>query len=121
MLGAYAGMFVAIVNGLRNGFSIRYHKSTSIMLVFFVMYLLIGFLTYKYIYDLLPIIAGVLGTFAMFKLSGIKMRLLGIVSSGAWLTYGIIFHSIGSIITNTSVITLNIFTILRLKGDNNKK
>ena len=94
---------------------------TKHLMILYIRLIKEPFLTYKYIYDLLPIIAGVLGTFAMFKLSGIKMRLLGIVSSGAWLTYGIIFHSIGSIITNTSVITLNIFTILRLKGDNNKK
>ncbi len=120
LLGAFAGMLVATANGFRNGFSIKLHKSTKTMLLFWAIYIAIGFAIYENIYDLLPVCSGLLGTFAMFKLSGIKMRLMGMIGSSAWLIYGIIFHSIGGIITESSVITLNLITIFRLTRDKQK-
>ena len=120
MLGAFAGMFVNILNAFRVGFSIKFHKSTNMMLVFMGAYLLTAYLIYEELFDLLPILSALLGTFSMFKLSGIKMRLLGLVGSSAWLTYGIIYQSIGGIITETSVIILNLSTIFRLSRDGKK-
>lgn len=120
MLGAYAGMFVNGVNALRVGSSIKFHKSTKLMLVFMTIYTAFGFYIYESVIDLLPVLSGILGTFSMFKLSGIKMRLIGLLGSSAWLSYAIIYHSIGGIITEMSAFILNISTILRLRRDNHK-
>ena len=120
MLGAYAGMCVTTLNVFRVSFSIKFHKSTKMMLGFMTVYILTGIFIYKEMFDLLPIFSSLLGTFSMFKLSGIKLRLLGMFGSSAWLTYGIIFHSIGGIITETSALILNSSTIYRLIRDKRK-
>lgn len=120
MLSAYAGMCVNILNSMRVGCSIKFHKSTNIMFIFLAAYLIVAILIYEKPYDLLPIFSSFLGTYSMFKLSGIKLRLVGIISSGSWLTYATIFQSIGGIITEVSGIILNLATIYRLKRDNKK-
>ena len=117
MLGAFAGMLVNMINALRVGFSIKFYKSTKMMLFFMLAYITACGITYQNIYDILPVISGVLGSFSMFKLSGISMRLTGLIGSSAWLSYAIVFHSIGGIITEVSVLILNTLTILRLRGD----
>jgi len=120
MLGAFAGMCVNIINIMRVGCSIKFHKSNKVMFVFFLIYSLVAALIYEKPYDLLPIFSSFLGTYSMFKLSGIKLRLLGLLGSSAWLTYGIIFQSIGGIITEVTGIILNLTTVYRLQRDNKK-
>jgi hypothetical protein len=109
-----------ILNTFRIGSSIKFHKSTKMMLGFMALYILAGVIIYDKPFDLLPVLSALLGTYAMFKLSGIKLRLFGLIGSSAWLTYGIIFHSIGGIIAEISGLILNISTILRLRRDNKK-
>jgi hypothetical protein len=120
MLGAYAGMLIACINCFRVALSIKFHKSNAMMFSFMVVYILAGVSIYEKPWDLLPVFSSLLGTFSMYKLSGIKLRLCGMLGSFSWLTYGIIFHSIGGIIAETSAMILNISTIFRLRGDHKK-
>lgn len=121
MLGAYAGMIANIINVCRVGCSITFHKSTKFMLFFMSAYIAMGYFIYDDWYDLLPVLSGLLGTFSMFKLSGIKMRLTGFIGSSAWLGYAIIFNSIGGIITEVANLSLNGITILRMMRDKKKQ
>lgn len=121
MLGAYAGVFVTLLNTCRAGFSIKFHKSTKMMFFFWGIYILAAVIVYEKPIDLFPFFSSILGTYSMFKLSGIKLRLLGMLGSSSWLVYGIVFHSVGGIITEISVMVLNTLTILRLMSDKKKQ
>ena len=120
MLAAYAGMAVGIINCFRIGLSIKFHRSNKMMFSFMVIYLIVGYFIYNTPSDVLPIISSLLGTFSLYKLSGIKLRIFGLIGSCSWLTYGIIHHSIGGIMTETSAMVLNLTTIGRLMRDKKK-
>lgn len=117
MLGAYAGMAIATINCFRVGLSIKFHKSNKMMFSFMSIYAAVGIVVYKEPVDLLPIFSSLVGTFTMFRLSGINLRLVGLFGSGSWLVYDIIFHSIGGIITEISALSLNSITVVRLMRD----
>jgi len=93
MLGAFAGAIVNLVNVLRGGLSIKFHKSKKMMMFFISIYLTLAFITFDEIINLLPFVTGILGCFSLYLLSGIPLRLVILVSSSIWLTYGIIFMS----------------------------
>lgn len=120
MLGAYTGAIVNFINSFRGGLSIKFHKSNKIMLTFIVIYLCLAIVTYDQIINLLPFVTGVLGCFILYQLSGIPMRLAILVSSSLWMTYNIIFMSIGGIITEMFVMSVNCITIYRLFKDKKK-
>ena len=94
MLGAYAGLFINLANAFRNGLSIKYKNHNSFVYVFIALYLVIGGLLYESLKDIFPIISGVVGSYGMYKLSGFKLRACFMISSGAWLVYGIIYKSV---------------------------
>ena len=77
------------------------------------------FIAEKWI-DFFPAIASLVGTYSMYKLSGIKFRIMGLVGSSAWLTYSVAFFSIGGIMTEIFAITINLFTIRRLSKNAKK-
>ncbi len=120
LLGAYAGAIVNIVNAFRSGLSIKFHRSTKMMVLFIFVYLFLAILTFEQIINLLPYISGILGAYSLYQLSGIPMRVFGLIGSFLWLTYNIIFMSIGGIITECFVISVNCITIYRIFKDNKK-
>ncbi len=116
-LGAYAAMVVNFINSFRIGLSIKFHNSNVVMACFILIYLAVGLLVYERPVDVLPIFSGCLGTFSMYKLSGIRLRLFLLVGSGPWLIYNTIFQSIGGIITELFIQATNTVTIFRLLKD----
>lgn len=121
LLGSFAGAIVAVINIFRALCAIKFHQSTSVMLVFMFCYVLMAFVTYQSWISILPFISGVLGSFALFKLSGIPMRLFVFLGSSMWMTHNIYFKSIGGIITECFVLTVNTITIYRLYRDKKQK
>ena len=121
LLGAYAGVVVNLINAARSGFSIKYHRSNAALAVFLSIYAIMGIIICKQPVDALPFIAGSMSAVAMYKLSGIKFRLCLSVVSGCWLAYGIIFQSVGVVMTELFVQVTNASTIYRLVRDERKK
>lgn len=121
MLDAYAGMLINMINAFRVGFSIKFHKSNWMMWFFLGVYLIAGYVVYEEPKDLLPVLSSLLGTYSMFKLSGIKLRLVGMIGASSWLTYAIISHSIGGMITEIGIMLSNSATIIRLMKDKKHK
>ncbi len=121
MLGGYAGMVTNLLNFLRVGSSIKFHKSKKIMWVFLGAYLFSALFVVKEPTDLLPIFASLIGTYSMFMLSGIKMRVVGLFASASWLGYGILYKSIGGMITDSVSIALTIRTIFKMKKEQDSK
>lgn len=117
LLGAYAGAAVSIINGLRSGLSIKFHKSNGLLAVFLILYVLAGIYVYETPIDLFPLFSSVLVTIGFFKLSGIKLRILCLITESSWLVYSVIMKSLGGFITNVFVLSANAITIYRLFKD----
>lgn len=68
--------------------------------------------------DWLPLTASCLGTYALFRLQGIPMRLLMLVGTGMWIANNILVGSIGGTVLEIVVAAVNVRTILKLRrGD----
>lgn len=120
MIAALMGMLIQIIDICRISFSLRKQKSDLIMLFFVSIYLVIGYMNFSQYIDLLPIAAGVLGTISMYKLSGLRFRLVLFAITALWLTYGIYVFSIGGIVTNIFLLAANSVTVYRLYREGNK-
>lgn len=70
--------------------------------------------------DLLPILGSILGTIAIFLLKGIQMRIAFIIGAICWLANNIIVGSIGGSLLEATLLTVNLFTIMRLYRNNQK-
>lgn len=121
MIGALTAMMMNAVNFLRIGLSIKFHGSKILFTVFIVIYLVVGVLTYKTWIDLLPLLSSLTGTVMMFFLSGIKLRILGMVGSSSWLIHNIIVGSMGGIMTELFVMTMQLTGIYRLTMDKRRE
>ncbi|MEM6811856.1 MAG: YgjV family protein [Pseudomonadota bacterium] len=114
LMAAYVAALVAFVNSVRTYFSMKYHKSNKLMIGFICFYIACLFLVYEKPYDVLPVLAGILTCFSLYKLEGIKMRIAMFFSEGSWLIFSLLIFSIGGIITNIFVLITNSITTYRL-------
>jgi len=119
LLGAYAGAVVAILNATRTLLSMKFHNANKLLYFFLTLYVIVGIFICDTVIDMLPLFAGALSTIALFKLSGLKMRIAFIITEVGWLTYGIFVQSIGSIINNSFALCANMLTIYRMRKDKN--
>lgn len=120
LLGAISAMAVTIVNILRVWLSIRFHGSGLICWVFVSLYLLIGFATFEETIDILAILAPIIGCIAMYYFSGIQFRAVCIAATTCWLVYGLLIGSLGVVITQIVLTTVNLTTIYRIQKDLSK-
>ncbi|MFA0438810.1 permease [Vibrio sp. 10N.286.49.C2] len=84
-----AGLFVALAVGSGVGFAQHWHQ-------------------------LLPLVGSIIGTYSIFKLNGIALRVGFLLGAACWLTNNLIIGSIGGSLMEISVIGMNLFTIFRL-------
>jgi len=117
LLGAYAGAIVALLNTTRTGLSMTRFKGNYILSIFMMLYVVMAFIVYETWIDILPFFAGAGATFAMFKFSGLKLRYAFFCTEMSWFAYSIIVQSIGGVITNSVVLSMNTVTTYRLLKD----
>jgi len=120
MMGAVVAMGVTLINILRVWLSIRYHGSLRLCAFFVFAYLVIGTLTFEEVIDILAISAPVIGCIAMYCFSGIRFRSVCLIATLCWLVYGVLVGSIGVILTQAVVSSVNIFTIYQLVTNKKK-
>ncbi len=122
MIWLYTAVAVDLIWMIRNFLSVKYKWNIKILFLLIIMYILFGFLTFKNIYSFLPVISWIFASFAFFKLHWIKMRLILLSCSFAWLIYNLLWYSIWWIITEIFLEISLIITISRLFLDrkNNK-
>ncbi|AWB69209.1 YgjV family protein (plasmid) [Saccharobesus litoralis] len=94
-------------------------KTNSKQLAYFFILLVVGinaiFIVENW-FDWFSVAGSVLGTYAMFCLTGVKMRLFFLLGSTCWLINNIIVNSIGGIMLETLAIVVNINTIWRMSS-----
>ncbi|MER2493129.1 YgjV family protein [Catenovulum sediminis] len=83
--------------------------------------LLWGIYLYQSPISFLPIMGGCAGTYAVFFLEGIKMRLVFILGATFWIIHNSVIGSLGGTALEALVIITNVFTIFRIYSAKKKR
>lgn len=113
LLGANVAAMSALLSTMRTATSI-YISSKYGALFFVILGLIWGYIITDSIWQIFPIIASIVGTISLFLLKGIPMRLFMLMGSLCWLINNFLVNSLGGILLESTVMVMNIMTILRL-------
>lgn len=113
LLGATTACLSSLLSVVRTGLSIK-TRSRIVAYIFMVITLALGIYMADEWYDLFPILGTCIGTYALFCLAGIKMRLAFLCGAICWLTNNILVGSIGGTLLEMTLLMVNCFTIFRL-------
>ncbi|MGY2572976.1 YgjV family protein [Vibrio sp. C8] len=119
LLGSMTSALSAALSAVRTGTSI-YTSSRYVAAVFIVLGLSLGLGISNHWWDMWPIVGTVIGTFAVFMLRGIAMRIAFLVGGVCWLINNIIIGSIGGTMLEATLICVNLLTMYRLVRDEKK-
>ena len=116
LMGSIVSALSAVLSALRTATAI-YISSAWVAAVFIVVSVSFGVALADSVWQLWPILGTVIGTYSVFMLKGIAMRLAFLAGATCWLINNILIGSIGGTLLELSVITINIVTIMRLVRD----
>ncbi|MDT0594621.1 YgjV family protein [Glaciecola petra] len=114
LMGAATASAANLLNLIRTFISLKYNK-VWLGVIFIVINIAWGAYLYQSPLSILPILGSCFGTFSIFFLQGIRMRLAFIFGAICWLTHNAMILSIGGILLETIVILGNLVTIMRLR------
>lgn len=117
LLGAPTASLGSVLSVFRTGLSI-YTSSRAIAFAFIFIALVSGYWLADSWQDMFPIAGTCIGTYALFCLRGIRMRLAFICGALCWLTNNIIVGSIGGTLLEITLLIVNLNTIRRLYSSN---
>jgi hypothetical protein len=113
MMGSYPGAIAAWIGSARSWASSR-TRSWQLMLVFMLITVALTVPKITSWILVLPLIGGLLGTWAMFRETGMRLRLFMLLGTFCWLTHNIAIGSIGGTMIETSFLMMNSLTVYRL-------
>jgi hypothetical protein len=116
LLGNTTAALSASMSSMRSGLSM-YWGPLWLAWVFIGMTFGLGLWLAETWTNMLPVMASCTSTYALFRLRGIALRCLVLIGSSLWLANNIISGSIGGIMLEVTVISVNLFTIYRLLRD----
>lgn len=119
LLGSDISAISTLLSFLRTATAIK-TSSKLVAAVFVIVSIALGLWIANGPLDLLPILGSILGTIAVFLLKGIQMRIAFIIGAICWLANNIIVGSIGGSLLEATLLTVNLFTIMRLYRNNQK-
>ncbi|WP_165313770.1 YgjV family protein [Vibrio ziniensis] len=119
LLGSMTSTLSAALSAARTGTSI-YTSSKYVAAIFVVLGLGLGLSITDHWWDMWPILGTVIGTYAVFMLKGIIMRIAFLTGGICWLINNIIVGSIGGTMLEATLICVNLLTIYRLVSDKKK-
>ncbi|WP_409438812.1 YgjV family protein [Psychromonas sp. GE-S-Ul-11] len=117
LLGSIVSALSALLSAFRTVTAI-YVSSLVVALLFIVIGLSSAIYFADSIWDLWPMLGMSIGTYAVFVLKGIKMRIAFLIGAVCWLINNILVGSIGGTLLEATLITVNLSTIIRLVRDN---
>ncbi|WP_163578039.1 YgjV family protein [Halomonas faecis] len=112
-----AGISALIV--LRIALARRFHANRRLMVLMLTATVVIAVLMWSGPRDIPALAAGLLGTYGMFMLRGIAMRLVLAAAAFCWIVSNMLAGSIGGTLAETLIFVTNLITILRLRRDAN--
>jgi len=113
LLGNPTAAASSAVSGCRTLITI-WSRSRRLALLFMASYLVIGATLANSLAAWLPVVGSCLATWGMFRMHGIRMRLVMLVSTSMWLTNNILSGSVGGTLLEALIATANITTIVRM-------
>ena len=116
LMGSVVSALSALLSALRTATAI-YISSAWVAAVFIVASIGFGVALADSVWQLWPILGTVIGTYSVFMLKGITMRLAFLAGATCWLINNILIGSIGGTLLELSVISINLVTIMRLLKD----
>ena len=116
LLTAYVGAGAALFSAARSFISI-FQRLKPFAPLFFLAYLPLGYFLIEDWLDVLPIIAGLVGTYSMFYLEKLPMRYGLFVATFFWFLHNLLQGSIGGTMLELFYMGANVVTILRLKKE----
>lgn len=109
------------LSSVRTIWSTYIRKEKIDYFVFIWIFLIFWILRFQSFIDILPMLMGMISTTSLFFFTGLKWRMLFLVSVSGFLVYNIIVWSIGGIINEFLVLAINFITILRMIFQKNTK
>ncbi|WP_413691453.1 YgjV family protein [Psychromonas sp. KJ10-2] len=119
LLGSIVSALSALLSAFRTVTAI-YISSLAVALVFIGVGLSSAIYFSESIWDLWSMLGMSIGTYAVFVLKGIKMRIAFLIGAVCWLINNILVGSIGGTLLEATLITVNLSTIIRIVRDNRK-
>lgn len=113
LLGSIVSALGALLSAVRTATAI-YVSSKRVAAVFISITLVGGVLLADSVWQLWPILATVIGTYSIFVLKGIQMRIGFLFGAICWLINNILVGSIGGTLLEMTLICVSLVTILRL-------
>ncbi|PSU33648.1 YgjV family protein [Photobacterium lutimaris] len=113
LLGAVTAGFSSLLSAFRTALSVKF-QSRGLAYFFVACNLAVGFYLAEQWLDLMPIAGACIGTYALFCLKGIKMRLAFLIGALCWLCNNIVVGSIGGTLLEATLLSVNVVTMLRL-------
>ncbi|WP_049721284.1 YgjV family protein [Gilvimarinus polysaccharolyticus] len=113
LLGAGTALLSSVFSVVRTGVSLR-TKSGVVAWLFIALSFSLGLYVSSSWQDMLPVMGSCMGTYALFFLQGIRMRLLFLISACFWLANNIYVGSLGGTLLEATLITVNSRTMFKL-------
>lgn len=113
LLGSMLSALSALLSALRTTTSI-FTSSKWVAAIFILIGIVSGLGMAEHWWELWPIVGTVIGTYSLFVLSGIRMRIGFLAGATCWLINNILVDSIGGTLLEMTVIIMNLITIYRL-------
>lgn len=113
LMGGTTAAFAAWLSGLRSYVSSR-TRHFAVMLFFIVLVWVLGIPKITQPIQWLTVIATTIGTWALYRERGIRMRVILMLSTVFWMTHNYVIGSIGGAVIETCFLFVNGHTIFRL-------
>ncbi|WP_438864239.1 YgjV family protein [Neptunicella sp.] len=113
MLDLWSAAFTAWLSSLRTYISTR-TRNLYVMSGFLMLVWAVTIPNVTEVVHVLPIIGTTLGTWAMFREQGLRMRMLMLIGSVCWFSHNFIVGSIGGAIIEGAFVIINSRTMLKL-------
>ncbi|WP_394154206.1 YgjV family protein [Vibrio maritimus] len=113
LLGSMVSALAAALSALRTTTAI-YTRSAYVAVAFILLGMVVGIWAADDAVQLWPIIGTMIGTYSIFLLKGIAMRIGFLVGAGCWLVNNVMIGSIGGSLLEAALIVTNLITIKSL-------
>ncbi len=113
LLGAWTASVSSLLSVGRTWLAIH-TRSRRLAYLFMLVSVLLGFLTGDHWTDMFPVLGSCFGTYAVFCLSGIRMRVAFMCGALCWLINNILVGSIGGTLLELTLLAVNLNTMRRI-------